>query len=98
MLRKQARQRREYLYTKSVNERIVAKQKKTQSIIDNVKQNKSLSALKGPKGAANIYKSLKYYGGMYFLNVKFREITIDIVIHIHICHAVYSWFNRYPIF
>lgn len=67
MLRKQARQRREYLYTKSVNERIVAKKKTTQAITDNVKQNKSLSALKGPKGAANIYKSLKYYGGALFL-------------------------------
>lgn len=65
MLRKQARQRREYLYTKSVNERIVAKKKKTQAITDNVKQNKSLSALKGPKGADNIYKSLKYYGGTF---------------------------------
>lgn len=65
MLRKQARQRREYLYTKSVNERIVAKKKKTQAITENVKQNKSVSALKGPKGAANIYKSLKYYGGKF---------------------------------
>ncbi|KAH8417296.1 hypothetical protein KR222_008391 [Zaprionus bogoriensis] len=61
MLRKQARQRREYLYTKSVNERIVAKKKKAQAITDNVKQNKSLSALRVPNGA-NVYKSLKYYG------------------------------------
>ncbi|XP_068154048.1 U3 small nucleolar ribonucleoprotein protein IMP4 [Drosophila tropicalis] len=59
MLRKQARQRREYLYTKARDERVQAKKKLQESIENNIKTNKPVSSANIKKGFT-VYNSLKY--------------------------------------
>ncbi|KAH8404657.1 hypothetical protein KR215_006270 [Drosophila sulfurigaster] len=61
MLRKQARQRREYLYSKAVNERILTKKKNAEAVTEKIKQNKSLNS-SNIKNGINVYNSLKFYG------------------------------------
>ncbi|XP_023172908.1 U3 small nucleolar ribonucleoprotein protein IMP4 [Drosophila hydei] len=72
MLRKQARQRREFLYSKVVNERIREKKKNMKVITDTLKQNKSLRPSNILDGVT-VYNSLKYDGDMENGNIT----TID---------------------
>ncbi|EDV93918.1 U3 small nucleolar ribonucleoprotein protein IMP4 [Drosophila grimshawi] len=68
MLRKQARQRREYLYTKSLNERIVAKKKNMLQIAENIKDKTSLRSLNKLQ-ADRVHNSLKFNGDIDSANL-----------------------------
>ncbi|EDW66485.1 U3 small nucleolar ribonucleoprotein protein IMP4 [Drosophila virilis] len=60
MLRKQARQRREFLYNKSINERVLTKKKNMKIINENLKDKTSFGSSNILDGI-NMYNSLKYY-------------------------------------
>ncbi|SPP83243.1 blast:U3 small nucleolar ribonucleoprotein protein IMP4 [Drosophila guanche] len=59
MLRKQARQRREYLYSKALSERVKSKKKAQESIVQSLDQNKTVNSPIIKKGI-DVYSSLKY--------------------------------------
>ncbi|KAH8251701.1 hypothetical protein KR038_004948 [Drosophila bunnanda] len=62
MLRKQARQRREYLYSKALTERLKAKQKIQETVVQALNENKTLGS-KNVKKSMTVYNSLKYADG-----------------------------------
>ncbi|XP_033149087.1 U3 small nucleolar ribonucleoprotein protein IMP4 [Drosophila busckii] len=69
MLRKQARQRREYLYSKAVKERILTKKKNREDVAQNLQDNKPLKSSHLAKGI-HLYNTLKYDGDVDSSNLK----------------------------
>ncbi|XP_002136433.1 U3 small nucleolar ribonucleoprotein protein IMP4 [Drosophila pseudoobscura] len=59
MLRKQARQRREYLYSKALSERLKSKKRVQDSVVQSLDRNKTLNSPIVAKGI-DVYSSLKY--------------------------------------
>jgi len=69
MLRKQARQRREYLYNKALTERLKSKQKIQETVVKSINENKAIGS-KNVKKSLTAYKSLKYADeGKYQYNI-----------------------------
>jgi len=73
MLRKQARQRREYLYNKALTERLKSKQKIQETVVQSINENKTISS-KNVKKSMTAYKSLKYADDGKILNVLYLSM------------------------